>query len=119
MSTSPTPCSSSVCVTLALLDRGGRGQALCAHSLGLDARTGTLVEGAQADITIVALDGAHQTPLHDALAALIFSSSCRDVLLTMVAGNVVFSDGRVLTVDEDHLRARLKEIERKVIGEKP
>src|SRR5215217_640594 len=36
MSTSPTPCSSSVCVTLALLDRGGREQALCAHSLGLD-----------------------------------------------------------------------------------
>lgn len=96
---------------LSVLTRGG------ARSLGLDALTGALVEGAQADITAIALDGAHQTPLHDALAALIFSSSGRDVLMTMVAGNVVFSDSRVHTVDEDHLRARMKEIERKVIGD--
>ncbi len=96
---------------LATLTHGG------ARALGLKTLTGTLVEGAQADITVVALDGAHQTPLHDVLAALIFSSSGRDVLMTMVAGNIVFSDGRVLTVDEDHLRARMKEIERKVIGD--
>ncbi len=83
-----------------------------ARALGLEARTGTLVEGAQADIIAIALDGAHQTPLHDALAALIFSSSGRDVLMTMVAGNIVFIDGHVLTVDEDHLRARMKEIVR-------
>jgi 5-methylthioadenosine/S-adenosylhomocysteine deaminase len=95
---------------LATLTHGG------ARSLGLEAHAGTLIEGAQADIAIVALDGAHQTPLHDTLAALIFSSSGRDVLLTMVAGNVIFSDGRVLTVDEDDLRARMKEIERKVIS---
>jgi 5-methylthioadenosine/S-adenosylhomocysteine deaminase len=94
---------------LATLTHGG------ARCLGLETLTGTLVEGAQADITVIALDGAHQTPLHDALAALIFSSSGRDVLLTMVAGNVVFSDGRVQTVDEDHLRARMKEIERRVM----
>lgn len=89
---------------LATLTHGGT------RCLGFETQTGALVEGAQADITVVALDGAHQTPLHDALAALIFSSSGRDVLMTMVAGNVVFSDNRVHTVDEDHLRARMKEI---------
>ncbi len=96
---------------LATLTHGG------ARSLGLEEQTGTLVEGAQADITVIALDGAHQTPLHDVLAALIFSSSGHDVLMTMVAGNVVFSDGRVHTVDEDQLRARMKEVERKVMGD--
>jgi 5-methylthioadenosine/S-adenosylhomocysteine deaminase len=96
---------------LSTLTQGG------ARCLGLENLTGALFEGAQADITVVALDGTHQTPLHDALAALIFSSSGRDVLMTMVAGNIVFSDGRVLTVDEDGLRARMKEIERKVIGD--
>jgi 5-methylthioadenosine/S-adenosylhomocysteine deaminase len=89
-----------------------------ARALGLEARTGSLIEGAQADMTVVALNGAHQIPVHDPLAALIFSSSGRDVLLTMVAGNVVFNEGRVLTVDEDRLRARMKEVERKVIGNK-
>jgi cytosine/adenosine deaminase-related metal-dependent hydrolase len=96
---------------LSILTLGG------ARCLGLETLTGALIEGAQADITVVALDGTHQTPLHDAHAALIFSSSGRDVLMTMVAGNVVFSDGRVLTIDEEHLRARMKEIERKVIGD--
>jgi cytosine/adenosine deaminase-related metal-dependent hydrolase len=98
-------------LALETLTRGG------ARALGLEALTGMLVEGAQADITVVALDGVQQTPLHDALAALIFSSSGRDVLLTMVAGRVIYSDGRMLTIDEDHLRARMKEIERKVRGD--
>jgi cytosine/adenosine deaminase-related metal-dependent hydrolase len=77
-----------------------------ARALGLEAQTGSLIEGAQADIAIVALNGAHQIPVHDPLAALIFSSSGHDVLLTMVAGNVVFNEGRVQTVDEDHLHER-------------
>ena len=99
-------------VALEALTMGG------ARALGLEAQTGALVEGAQADITIVALDGAHQVPLHDARVALIFSSSGRDVLMTMVAGNEVFSEGRVLTVDEDHLRARMKEILKTVASDK-
>jgi 5-methylthioadenosine/S-adenosylhomocysteine deaminase len=89
-----------------------------ARALGLEAQTGALVEGKQADLIAVALDGAHQVPLHNPHAALIFSSSGRDVLMTMVAGKEVFSKGRVLTVDEDHLRARMKEVERKVMGDK-
>ena len=71
----------------------------------------------QADLAIVALDGAHQLPVYDPAAALIFASSGRDVLMTMVAGREVFRDGRVTTVDEEHLRARMKEIARKLAGE--
>ena len=87
-----------------------------ARALGLEAEIGTLAPGLQADITVVGLGGAHQTPLHDPAAALVFASSGRDVLMTMVAGRVVFSGGRVRTVDEDGLRARMKEIERKLTG---
>ncbi len=89
-----------------------------ARALGLEAETGTLAPGMRADITVVSLSGAHQTPLYDPLAALVFASSGRDVLMTMVAGQIVFSDGRVHTVDEDRLRARMEEIERKVISNK-
>ena len=81
-----------------------------ARSLSLESQTGALIEGAQADIVAVALDGAHQIPLYDPKPALIFASSGRDVLMTMVAGRVVFSEGRVQTVDEERLRARLEEI---------
>jgi cytosine/adenosine deaminase-related metal-dependent hydrolase len=85
-----------------------------AHALGYETQTGVLMEGAQADIAVVALDGAHQTPVHDPGAALIFSSSARDLLMTMVAGREVYLDGRVLTVDEERLRARMKEIAAKL-----
>jgi cytosine/adenosine deaminase-related metal-dependent hydrolase len=83
-------------------------------ALGFETQTGTLERGAQADIAVVALTGAHQTPTHDMMAALIFASSGRDVLMTIIAGREVYSEGRVQTVDEERLRARMKEIERKV-----
>ena len=69
-----------------------------------------LVEGAQADLAVVSLTGAHQIPNYDSVAGLIFASSGRDVIMTVIAGREVYSDGRVTTVDEDRLRARMKEI---------
>jgi len=88
-----------------------------AHALGLDTQTGLLIEGAQADIAVVALDGAHQIPARDPIAALIFSSSARDVLMTMVAGREVYRDGRVVTVDEERLRERMREIAGRLIAD--
>lgn len=88
-----------------------------ALSLGLETQTGVLVEGAQADITVVALDGASQIPVHDPITALIFSSSARDVLMTMVAGREVYREGCVVTVDEERLRERMKEILKTVISD--
>src|SRR6185369_5055613 len=44
----------------------------------LQAATGQLKEGMQADFTAVALTGAHQVPSYDPIAGLIFSSSGRD-----------------------------------------
>src|SRR5690349_4257 len=75
---------------------------------------GVLAEGAQADLAIVSLDGVHQTPVYDPVTALIFSSSGRDVLLTIIAGREVYRDRRVLDVDEERLKARMNEIVRKL-----
>ncbi|HEV2914706.1 MAG TPA: amidohydrolase family protein, partial [Pyrinomonadaceae bacterium] len=85
-----------------------------ARALGLEDRTGALAEGLQADLTVVALDGAHQLPIYDPAHALVFASSGRDVRLTVVAGREVFRDGHVTTIDENYLRARMKEIAMKV-----
>ena len=88
-----------------------------ACALGFETQTGTLTENAQADLAVVALNGAHQIPVHDPHAALIYASSGRDVVLTMVAGREIYSDGRVTTLDEERLRVRMKEIERKVMSD--
>ena len=80
----------------------------------LQAATGELKEGMQADLTAVSITGAHQVPSYDPIATLIFASSGRDVILTVVSGREVFRNGRVTTVDEDRLRARMLEISEKL-----
>ncbi|HEX7174327.1 MAG TPA: amidohydrolase family protein [Pyrinomonadaceae bacterium] len=88
-----------------------------AWALGFGGLTGALEEGLQADLCVFSLAGAHQTPVHDdPAAALLFASSGRDALLTVVAGREVFRDGRVTTVDEEELRARVKDIARRLGG---
>jgi cytosine/adenosine deaminase-related metal-dependent hydrolase len=81
-----------------------------ARALGLEGHTGELRIGLQADFAVVSLAGPHQQPSYDPINTLVFSSSGRDVLLTMVAGREVFSAGKVTTVDEERLAPRMKEI---------
>jgi 5-methylthioadenosine/S-adenosylhomocysteine deaminase len=96
---------------LSALEAATRGGARC---LDLEGVVGELTEGAQADLAVVSLTGAHQIPNYDPVAGLIFTASGRDVVMTVIAGREVFCDGRVTTVDEDHLRARLQEISQKL-----
>lgn len=80
-----------------------------ARALGID-EVGTLSEGAPADLAVITLNNPHQLPVYDPAAAVVFASSGRDVILTLVAGREVYREGRVVTVDEDRLRTRIKEI---------
>jgi len=81
-----------------------------ARALGFEDEIGELRAGCQADLTVLSLDGSHQLPSYDPVSTIVFASSGRDVILTVVAGREVFREGRVVGVDEDRLRARVKEI---------
>lgn len=85
-----------------------------AGALGLDDQIGALAEGMQADLAVVSLTGAHQQPARNPADTLVFSSSGRDVLMTMVAGKEIYRDGRVSDVAEEELRIRLKTIRSRV-----
>ena len=93
---------------LRLITHGG------ASAMNMQSVAGALEEGLEADLVAVRLDAAHQTPAYDPAAALVFASSGRDVLLTVVAGREVFRDGRVTTLDEAGLRARLLDVARRL-----
>jgi aminodeoxyfutalosine deaminase len=86
-----------------------------ARCFDLEGEIGELKEGFQADLTVVSIDGSHQTPNNDPIATLIFASSGRDVILTVIAGREVFRDGKVTSVDEERLRARMQEISGKLM----
>jgi cytosine/adenosine deaminase-related metal-dependent hydrolase len=85
-----------------------------AAALGLEGQTGALAEGLAADLVAVRLDGPHQRPVYDPAAALVFASSARDVTLTVVAGRELYRAGRVTTLDETELRARLEDLARRL-----
>jgi cytosine/adenosine deaminase-related metal-dependent hydrolase len=85
-----------------------------AHALGLAGQIGDLRAGLQADFAAVSLSGTHQLPSYGAAETLVFASSGRDVVLTVIAGREVYRDGRVTTVDEDWLRGRMTEISNKL-----
>jgi len=87
-----------------------------ARALRIENRVGALAKGMQADIVVVDLSSAHQQPISNPAATLVFSSSGRDVLLTMVAGKEIYRDGRVSTASEEELRIRLTEIRSKFEG---
>jgi cytosine/adenosine deaminase-related metal-dependent hydrolase len=81
-----------------------------ALGLGLDNQIGALAKGMQADIAVVSLSGAHQQPARDPADGLVFSSSGRDVLMTMVAGKEVYRDGTVRGADESEYRTRMETV---------
>jgi cytosine/adenosine deaminase-related metal-dependent hydrolase len=78
-----------------------------ARALGLDNQIGAVAEGMQADIAVIDLNGAHQQPVNNPVEALVFSSSGRDVVMTMVAGKEIYRNGQVVTVSENESESRL------------
>jgi len=85
-----------------------------ARALGLDHDIGSLREGMHADLTVIALDEAHQQPVTNPVDALIFSSSGRDARMTMVAGKEIYRDGQLLVANDHELLSRLGAIREKL-----
>lgn len=62
-----------------------------AEALGLEDRIGSLEPGKKADLAVISLDAAAQKPIGDTAAAVVFSSSGRDVVATYVNGEPIYS----------------------------
>jgi 5-methylthioadenosine/S-adenosylhomocysteine deaminase len=82
--------------------------------LGLEEKIGELGAGLQADFTAISLKGIHQLPSYDPVSTLVFTSSGRDVVLTVVAGREVFKNGQVTTVNEVELREKMQRTQDKL-----
>lgn len=87
-----------------------------AHALGMAERIGTLEPGKQADLCVLSANGAHSFPVYDPVTALVFSARASDVLMTMVAGKIVYHRGEYPLLREpvQNLRERLRRTVRRI-----
>ena len=71
-----------------------------ARALGIAAQVGSLEAGKRADIIVVSVAGARQTPMYDPLSHLVYVTRGDDVTSTIVNGKVLMRDRNVLTLNE-------------------
>ncbi len=79
-----------------------------AKALGMEDTIGSLESGKNADITIVALNRIHLTPVYDPISHLVYSAKASDVRDVIVDGKIVVREGRITTVNESELRAQIQ-----------
>jgi 5-methylthioadenosine/S-adenosylhomocysteine deaminase len=71
-----------------------------ARALGLEKTLGSLTPGKRADVIVVSMAAARQTPMYDPISHLVYTTRGDDVRTTIVNGKVLMRDRRMLTVDE-------------------
>lgn len=112
-----------------LLQRAHRGdtEAVTAHqivrlatlggagALGLDALTGSLAPGKQADLIAVRLSAAHTMPATDPYAALVYSARAADVVFSLCNGNVLYDGGAWPTLDAPAILKRAHTLRHKIV----
>lgn len=81
-----------------------------ARILGLEDKIGSLEAGKAADFCVVAVNTAHSVPVLDPLATLFHAARGCDVLVTAVAGRLLYDQGRIATLNEAELRDRVTAI---------
>ncbi len=77
-----------------------------ARALGKEGLIGSLEVGKAADLFVYDPLRAKSSPLHDPVAALVYSSGESNICTTVVAGRVVLEDGVVKGVDEADILRR-------------
>jgi 5-methylthioadenosine/S-adenosylhomocysteine deaminase len=76
-----------------------------AHVIGRADRLGSLEVGKLADVLVVRMDQARQTPMYDAVSHLVYVTRGDDVDTTIVNGKVLMHDKKVLTLNEAEVLA--------------
>jgi len=88
----PTAVSAKTALDLATI--GG------ARALGMDQQIGSLEAGKRADLIVVSMREARQTPMYDPISHLVYTTRGDDVRATIVNGRILMKDRQVRTLDK-------------------
>jgi 5-methylthioadenosine/S-adenosylhomocysteine deaminase len=79
-----------------------------ARAIHRDKEIGSLEAGKLADLIVVRMDGAHQTPLYNIYSQLVYATKFSDVESVVINGKRVMNKRQVLTVDEPAVLAKAR-----------
>ncbi len=85
-----------------------------ARALGMDRRIGSLEPGKRADVLVVSMSSARQTPMYDPISHLVYTTRGDDVQVTVVNGKVLMRGRKVLTLDEQAVLKEARMLSEKV-----
>jgi 5-methylthioadenosine/S-adenosylhomocysteine deaminase len=71
-----------------------------ARAMGMDKQIGSLEPGKRADVIVVSMSAARQTPMYDPISHLVYVTHGDDVETTIVNGRVLMRNRKLLTLDE-------------------
>jgi len=85
-----------------------------ARAMGMDKQIGSLEPGKRADVIVVGMSAARQTPVYDPVSHLVYVTRGDDVRTTIVNGKLLMRDRKVLTLDEDAILREARQWSEKV-----
>lgn len=78
-----------------------------AKALGMEAKTGSIEPGKQADLTLIETQSVNMFPVYDPYSALVYSANAGNVDTVFVAGECLVRNKRLTRVDLDEVRQEL------------
>ena len=85
-----------------------------AKALGMERMIGSLEAGKRADLIMVSVGAARQTPLYDPVSHLVYVTRGDDVRSTIVNGKVLMRDRKLRTLDRAAVLAAANSLARTV-----
>jgi 5-methylthioadenosine/S-adenosylhomocysteine deaminase len=81
-----------------------------AKALGLEKQIGSLEPGKKADVVVVSMNSARQTPLYDAVSHLVYATHGDDVRTVVVNGKVLMRNRKLTTLNEAAVLAEARKL---------
>jgi 5-methylthioadenosine/S-adenosylhomocysteine deaminase len=86
-----------------------------ARALHLEKEIGSIEKGKRADLAIVDLDDLNQTPSYNIYSDLVYATKASDVRTVIVEGRVIMRDRRLLTLNEETIKADARRFRQRII----
>lgn len=85
-----------------------------ARALHMEKEIGSIESGKRADLIVVDLNALHLTPMYNLRSHLVYAAKASDVTDTIVNGRVLMRNRRLLTLDEEAVKAAARKYQKQV-----